>query len=205
MFHTGSIPKGGSSRITPPIKNYDTFYLLKNRRNKCMSWGLLHSHGPYESDCDSEDKNQHWKWYGDKRKHICNHLYQCLSSLLTNLRQDKDKKLVKKFDIKLLRLRQFSNANQEWKATDSGQLVEINIGLCLGVAYKSLDEHHLLLTADSCDQKDDGQFWSFESILIPHSISTATPPVMGINIPEKPSSIYNSSITFLHYKQFYFI
>jgi len=138
MFDTGSVY--GFSKTTPVIKNYGTFYLLKNKRNKCASSGLLNPFGPYESDCNANDKNQYWKWCGNKN--ICNHQNKLLSTIFTGNGLSQNGKEIKKFSIELLMLQKSSHViNQEWRLTGLEQLLEIENVLCLGVAFTSIHLH----------------------------------------------------------------
>jgi len=164
-----------------------TSFLLKNNRNKCMSSGPLNKYGPYESNCNPNEKEQHWKWCGDKN--ICNHLGKLLSKKHVGSEGDGNGKRTNIFSINLLDFDTSNFVDQTWRETDMGQLIDIKNGLCLGVAYNSVDRQHLLITVKSCDVKDDGQFWSFDSILTPTSISTSRPQVMGFNFSGKSTSI----------------
>jgi len=83
------------------------------------------------------------------------------------------------------------NIDQKWRATDLGQLLDSS-GLCLGVEYKTYDQAKLLFGVDSCNKNDAGQFWSFESVLTPATISTLRPKFST----EFQFSIKTSSIKF---------
>lgn len=134
-----------------------------------MSSGPLNRYGPYESSCDLNDKTQHWKWCSDNK--LCNHLGQFLSKKYIGTSTDPNGKTKKLFSMKLLGFS--NNFDQNWRVTASGQLVDGEYGLCLGVEYNSVDRQHLLIGIKSCDEKDSAQFWSFSNIWT--EISTARP------------------------------
>jgi len=81
-------------------------------------------------------------------------------------------------------MQSYGDLVQNWRATDLGQLVDIEDGLCLGVAYNSIDRQHLLIQVKACDEKDDGQFWSFEST----TVSTLEARFKKLDFSDKPTS-----------------
>ncbi len=159
MIFVGKSPTFELSKMVSENKKDEKSYLLKNKRNKCMSSGRLNPYGPYETVCNPKDKDQHWKWCGDGN--ICNHSGKLLSKTHSSTAPEPNGKIVKIFSIKLLGLDKSKTFNQKWRATNLGQLVDSIDGLCLGIACNSVDRQHFLLAAKTCDEKDDGQFWSF--------------------------------------------
>lgn len=168
MFCTGSFVK--PLKITQVNKQDGKSYLLVNKRNKCISSGLLNPSGPHESDCYPDEKYHLWKWCDGNK--ICNHLGKFLSKTFGGTTSDENGNTKNVFFIKLLDLDASKYVDQKWRATEAGQLVDSS-GLCLGVAYKSEDSQNLLLSVDSCTKKDDGQFWSFSSSLAYNSTPTS--------------------------------
>ena len=169
-----------SSKLVSINEKKGKSFLLKNKRNKCLSWGLLNPHGPHEDDCDSKDKYQHWRWCNDNQ--LCNHFNKFLSKEYTGIITYPNGKIEKKFRLKLLESSKY--VDQNWSTTGLGQLIDIKDGLCLGVAYNSVDLQHLLIKVLSCDEKDDGQFWSFESA----TFSTPKAQLKKLEFSDKPSN-----------------
>jgi len=134
-----------------------------------MSWGLLNWHGPYEDNCESKDKYQHWKWCEDNK--ICNNMGQFLSKKYIGDSIESNGKTEKLFRVIISSLSK--DLVQNWRATDLGQLLDIEDGLCLGVSYNSVDRQHLLMAVKSCDKQDGAQFWSFANIWT--EVSTSRP------------------------------
>ena len=119
-----------ASEMIPLTRKDGKTYLLKNKRNKCMSCGFLNRRFPYEDNCDPKDKYQHWKWCEDNK--ICNHMGQFLSKKYIGDSTEPNGKTEKLFHIIISPWSK--DLVQNWRATDLGQLVDIKDGLCLGVA-----------------------------------------------------------------------
>jgi len=107
---------------------------------------------------------------------------QFLSKENIGLSTEQNGKTKKVFLIKLSS--STKHFDQNWRATPLGQLVDIKDGLCVGVGYNSVDRQHLLITVKSCDEEDDGQFWSFESI----TLSTPEAKSKKSDFSNKPTS-----------------
>lgn len=179
------------------MKRKEKVFLLKNKRNKCMSSESANPHGggpnlPYETNCDPNDRYQHWKWCGNNN--LCNHFGKFLSKKFGGTTNDENGNTKKRFFIKLMDLATSEYFDQKWRATEVGQLVDSS-GLCLGVEYKSDDSENLRMSVDSCTKKDDGQFWSFASSLVDDSTSTS----QFLESPNSntPSKLFNVTILFL--------
>ena len=120
MFCTGSIVK--PLKITQANQKDGKSYLLMNKRNRCISSGLLNPNGPHESDCSPDEKYHLWKWcYGDK---ICNHLGKFLSKKFEGTTDGENGNKKKLFVIKLLDLDTSEYVDQKWRASEVGQLVD---------------------------------------------------------------------------------
>ncbi len=148
-----------------------------------MSCGILNRRFPYEDTCDPKDKYQHWRWCSDNQ--LCNCFGKFLSKEYLGLETYPNGTTKKGFHIKLLESSSSEKVVQKWSVTGLGQLIDIEDGLCLGVAYNSVDRHYLLISVRSCDEKDDAQFWSFEDIWTPTSVSTSRPQIVGSTFPGK--------------------
>ena len=169
-----------ASEMIPLTRKDGKSYLLKNKRNKCMSCGFLNRRFPYEDNCNPKDKYQHWRWCGDNQ--FCNYLGKFLSKEYLGLDRYPNGTTEKGFHIKILE--SSKDVVQKWSATGLGQLVDIEDGLCLGVSYNSVDRQHLLIGVQSCEEKDDGQFWSFESL----TFSTSEDQFKKFDFSDKPTS-----------------
>jgi len=172
-----------SSKLVSVNEKKGNSFLLKNKRNKCMSSGPLNKYGPYESNCNQNEKQQHWKWCEDNK--LCNHMGQFLSKEYIGVYTEPNGKTEKVFHIKLSSLSKY--LDQKWRTTALGQLVDTKDGLCVGVAYNSVDRQHLLIKVKSCDEKDDGQFWSLESA----TFSTLETQFKKYEVSDKPSNYGN--------------
>ena len=170
IFKTVSVD--ASSQIQKVNEDDEERYLLKNKRNKCMSSKKLNHDGspwwtptdrPHETECDPKDEYQHWKWCGNQN--ICNYFGKLLSKEYLGTSGGPNMKEEKLFFISLMGVDEPVDykIDRKWRLTDVGQLVDSKDGLCLGLAYNNFDRSNAKLTlrVDSCDMKEPGQFWSF--------------------------------------------
>jgi len=100
-----------------------------------------------QSNCNATETRQLWKWSGDS---LCSD-FGCLSKV---------QKYPQDFQV-LLGEENYDSpwVNQNWSATDEGQLLS-STGLCLASENNS-DLDHVFLLMETCDKKRNGQLWSF--------------------------------------------
>ena len=115
--------------------------------------------GVVQSNCNPNDKGQLWKWIGDRLSNSIGHFVSKVQKSTSF-----EPVTGKQTPIFKIHLRSFITSqwiHQTWDSTAMGQLVS-NDGSCLGVENNS-DSHDAVLSVQSCDKNEKGQFWFFAS------------------------------------------
>ena len=131
-----------------------------NKHGKCMSACSFQVGWITQSNCDPNQKGQLWKWDGGR---LCNDCQRCIfmGQKGSTISYIKGKMVITPIGFDVLHWPFYdSNKNDhKWIANDFGQLVSSS-GSCLGVKGDS-NAKEAILSVDSCDKKENGQFWWF--------------------------------------------
>ncbi len=130
-------------------------YPLKNNHGKCLAASSTGGQMPSEngtkiiqSNCNPLEKGQMWKWVG---KHLCNDWGKCLSA--SPIRTPSGAFSVFQLDFN------GNDKHQKWNGLKKKGLL-INTDSCLGIAGNS-DVIGAEARTDACNEKENGQVWSF--------------------------------------------
>lgn len=134
--------------------------LLMNKHNKCMSACSITVGPVRQSNCDPNQKGQLWKWDSGR---LCNDCNRCNfiseTGSTIKFKNGKIESTPTGFEVFQWPFYDSNKSGHKWIANGFGQLVSSR-GPCLGVKGDS-NAKEAILSVDSCDKKENGQFWGF--------------------------------------------